>query len=79
MSNAKLEIPPEFNSAPKEQKIAFVQDLWNQIAQESGNVPVPESHKRVLRERLEAFRSNPHTGRPWNEVRDQLLEKIRNT
>jgi putative addiction module component (TIGR02574 family) len=79
MSNTKLEIPAEFNSAPKEQKIAFVQDLWNQIAQESGNVPVPESHNRILHERLQAFRSKPQEGRPWNEVRDQLLEKIRST
>lgn len=79
MSNVKIDIPPEFNSAPKEQKIAFVQDLWNQIAKEPGNVPIPESHKRVLRERLEELRSNPQAGRPWHEVREQLLKETRNT
>lgn len=75
VSNFKIDIPPEFNSAPKEQKIAFVQDLWNQIAKEPGNVPIPESHKRVLSVRLEEYRSNPQAGRPWHEVRDQLLGK----
>jgi putative addiction module component (TIGR02574 family) len=79
MSNAKLKIPPEFRSAPKEKKIALVQDLWNQIAKEPGNIPVPESHKQCLHERLNAYRSDPQTERPWNEIRDQLLEKFRNT
>lgn len=78
MTNTKLKIPPEFDSASKEQKIAFVQDLWNQIAREPESVPVPESHKDCLRERLETFRSAPHAGRSWNEIRDQLIEKIRN-
>ena len=79
MSNTKLEIPPEFNAAPTEQRIAFVQDLWNQIAQDPDNVSVPESHKRILSERLEEYRRNPQAGKPWSEVRDQILEKIRNT
>jgi len=79
VSNVKLKIPPEFNSAPKEQRIAFVQDLWDQIAQDPENVPVPESHKSILEERLEAYRRNPQGGHPWAEVRDQLLEKLRST
>lgn len=48
MSNTKLSIPPEFDEAPKEQRIAFVQELWDRIAQDPESVPVPESHKRIL-------------------------------
>lgn len=76
MSNFKIDIPPRFNSASKEQKIAFVQDLWDQIAKEPENVPIPDSHKGILRERLEEFRSNPDAGRPWHDVREQLLEEL---
>ena len=79
MSNAKLEVPPEFNTAPKEQRIAFVQELWDRIAQDPENISIPEGHKRILSERLEAHRHNPKEGRPWSEVRDQILEKIRST
>jgi putative addiction module component (TIGR02574 family) len=76
MGNSKLKVPPEFKSAPKEQQIDFVHELWDQIAQDPGSVPIPESHKKILRERLEAFRANPQPGKPWSEVRDQLLAKI---
>ena len=77
MGSNKLKIPPEFTSAPKEQQIDFVHTLWDQIAQDPGSVPIPESHKVILRERLDALRANPNQGRPWAEVRDQLLNKIR--
>ncbi len=36
---------------------------------------IPESHTSVLRKRLEELRSNPQSGRPWHEVREQLLVK----
>ena len=78
MTNVVLEIPPEFNSATKEQRIAFVQALWDQIAQDPANVPIPEHHKRILEERIRAYRANPQSGRPWSEVRDEILEKFRN-
>jgi putative addiction module component (TIGR02574 family) len=76
MGANKLQVPPEFTSAPKEQQIDFVHDLWDQIALDPGSVPVPEGHKRILKERLDAYRANPDQGKPWSEVRDQLLDKI---
>jgi putative addiction module component (TIGR02574 family) len=75
--SANLKVPPEFDKAPKEQRIAFVQELWDRIARDPERVPVPEEHKRILDERLKEYRSNPTAGRPWSEVRDQLLAKLR--
>ncbi len=76
MSKTKLSIPPGFDTASKEQRIAYVQELWDRIAQDPENVPVPEHHKRILGERLEAYRTKPEAGQPWNEFRDKLLEKL---
>ena len=76
MGSNKLKVPPEFTSAPKEQQIDFVNKLWDQIAQDPGSVPIPEGHKKILKERLEALRANPQQGKPWSEVRAQLLDKI---
>jgi len=72
---AKLKIPPEFDEVSRDQRIAFVQDLWDRIAQNPDGVPVPDEHRRILEERLNDFRLNPQPGRPWSEVRDQLLAK----
>ena len=77
MDTPKFDIPPDFDSAPKAQRIAFVQDLWDRIARDPSSVPFPEHHRRLLDERLGDYRSNPTAGRPWSEVRERLLAKLR--
>jgi hypothetical protein len=52
----------------------YVESLWDQVV-EQAQIPVPEWHLELLRERLEAFRSSPSTGRPWKEVREELRRK----
>ena len=75
--STNLKVPTGFDEAPKEQRIAFVQELWDRIAQDPARVPVPVEHQRILEERLKEYRANPKAGRPWSEVRDQLLAKLR--
>jgi putative addiction module component (TIGR02574 family) len=77
MRDTELAVPPEFDAASKEERIEFVQDLWDRIAQDQSSVPVPDSHKRILDARLDAYQPNPHAGRPWNELREELLSKLR--
>ena len=77
MSDTKLQIPPEFGSAPKDERIAFVQELWDQIAQDPENVPLSDHHKRILDQRLADHRANPRAGQPWSEVRDRILAQLR--
>tara|TARA_R110002124_G_scaffold273963_1_gene443608 strand:- start:239 stop:478 length:240 start_codon:yes stop_codon:yes gene_type:complete len=77
MSSTKLIIPPEFEAAPKADRIEFVQNLWDQIARDPDTIPVPEHHKRILDERLSELERNEQAGRPWSEVRDELLATLR--
>lgn len=77
MSDIRLTIPPEFDTASQEAGIAFVQELWDRIAADERQIPVPNGHRHVLDERLDAYRANPGAGRPWNEVRDELRRKLR--
>jgi putative addiction module component (TIGR02574 family) len=74
-----LKIPPEFDTVSEGEKIAFVQELWDRIARDPDRVPIPDDHKRVLDERLDAYRENPQTGHLWSEVREQLLAKLRSS
>jgi putative addiction module component (TIGR02574 family) len=75
--STNIKVPPGFDEAPKEQRIAFVQELWDRIAQDPERVPVPVEHQQILEERLREYRANPTAGQPWSEVRDQLLTKLR--
>jgi putative addiction module component (TIGR02574 family) len=79
MSDTKPAVPAEFDATSTEERIAFVQELWDRIARDQSSVPVPDSHKQILDRRLNAYRPNPHAGRPWNEVREELLSKLRDS
>ena len=72
-----MEVPPEFDSVSKEQRILFVQELWDRIAADPERVPLPAEHERIIAERLDAYRAHPRPGRPWSEVRNELLAKLR--
>jgi putative addiction module component (TIGR02574 family) len=77
MSNINFKIPAEFDSAPKAARIEFVQELWDKIASDPEAIAIPEHHRNVLDERLDEFDRNPNLGRPWPEVREQLLAVLR--
>ncbi len=77
--STRLTVPPEFDSVSKEQRIAFVQELWDRIAADPERVPLPVEHERIIDERLDAYRANPKPGRPWSEVRSELLAKMRSS
>lgn len=74
-----LPTPPQgCDDLSVEEQIDFVQFLWDRIASTPEQVPVPEWHKSILRERWEAYRANPTAGRPWEDVRTDIDRKLRN-
>lgn len=75
--SANLKIPPEFDALSSDEQIEFVQALWDRIAENPNRVPIPDEHKRILDERLRDYAANASAGKPWREVRDQLLAKRR--
>jgi hypothetical protein len=54
-----------------------VQSLWDRIAATSEQVPVPEWHRQIIRERLAAYNANPSAGRLWTDVRTDIERKLR--
>lgn len=79
MSIEKHNIPQEFKDLPLQGRIEYVQDLWDFICEGSDDLPVPSSHKRILDDRLEAYEASSDTGKPWVEVREGLLRKLRDS
>ena len=69
--------PPGFDELPVEEKIDYVQSLWQRIAATPQQVPVPNWHLRVLDERLEAYRTEPEQGKTWEQVREEVLGRLR--
>lgn len=69
--------PPGFDDLPVEDKLDYVQSLWDRIAIHPEELPVPDWHRRVIEERLEAHRTDPGAARPWEEVRNEITEKLK--
>ncbi len=77
MSTTKIEIPQEFKDLPMQERIEYVQGLWDYIVESPHVLPLPDSHKKILDERLDAFEASPDQGRPWSEVREEILDRLR--
>jgi len=69
--------PPGFDELPIDERVEYVQTLWDRIAAKPVDLPVPDWHLDVVRERLAEYQRSPKKGRPWAAVRDELLSKLR--
>jgi putative addiction module component (TIGR02574 family) len=75
--NHSLPIPPPgFDELLVEDKVRYVEALWDRIAAAPEDVRVPDWHRQLVSERLAEYRSDPNAGRPWREVRDELLREL---
>jgi len=74
--STQLSPPTGFDEASPQERIEYLQALWDRIAKDSSRVPVPDWHREVLKTRLEESRSNPDGAIPWTEARVQILAKL---
>src|SRR5450631_3809305 len=74
-----LPMPPSgFDELTVEDKIDYVQSLWDRIAASADQVPLHEWQRRILEERLAAHRAgDANEARPWGEVLDRLEGRLR--
>ena len=65
------DLPEGFESLSKEEQIEYVHSLWDRIASSEEDVPVPEWHRDVLRERLASRDSSDDT--TWDTLKGRLV------
>jgi len=49
---------PEIEKLSKPEKILLVEDLWDEIASDDSDIPVPDSHKKELDISLKKHKNN---------------------
>ena len=72
MANTSITVPPGFDDLSVEEQIDYVQALWDYILDRGKDVLVPESHLRLVEERMTDYRRDP------SRVRDafEMLERL---
>lgn len=79
MSTVARMPPPGFEEMSIDEKIEYVQSLWDLISADAATVPVPAWQKEILEERLAELEANPDSVVPWEEVFDRVSREIRST
>ena len=64
---------PHFSEFSSSEKLLLLQELWDVLAAEPSEIPVPDGQKRELERRYQEYLANPSEGSPWPEVRERLL------
>ena len=54
------------------QRILLVEEIWDSIAAEPGEIPLTDAQKQDLQRRLAAYEANPKEGASWEEVKARL-------
>jgi putative addiction module component (TIGR02574 family) len=60
-----------------DEKIQYLQSLWDRIAATPSEVPVPAWHAEILHERTRKLETDPDAGRPWKDVREDIERRLR--
>lgn len=72
-----IHLPPGFESLSAEEKVAYVQALWDLISATPADLAVPGWHQRIIDARLEQARGSDEGVRPWGDVRAELQQRVR--
>jgi putative addiction module component (TIGR02574 family) len=68
----------DFRHLPIPERLQLVEDIWDSIAQDATaeTLPVSEAEKALLDERLSELEANPDAGRPWPQVRQEIIDRF---
>ena len=62
-----------FRKLSSSEKIRLIQELWDEIAEEAARLPLTESQRRLLDERIQQHEQNPADVEPWEKVKKDIL------
>jgi putative addiction module component (TIGR02574 family) len=70
--------PDDIRALSVEERLQLIEELWNSLDDaDSGALPLPDWHREVVSERLAAYERDPGAGRPWDEVKGEILSHLR--
>ena len=72
-------IPAGFDDLSPEDKIEYIQGLWERVVSHPEEVPAEDWQRELVAERLNAFRAGKTTTRPWREAGNDLRASLKTT
>jgi putative addiction module component (TIGR02574 family) len=66
------EVMEEVGNWPVEERLRLIEEVWDSLSKLPEEIVLSEAHEQDLQRRLDAYRENPKTGSPWEEVEARL-------
>lgn len=60
-----------------EEKLRIIDELWESIDQDIINEALESEEEQILRERMEEYEKGTMTFKPWDEVKKEIEEKLK--
>jgi putative addiction module component (TIGR02574 family) len=57
------------------EKLRLVEELWDTLAADPDQLPIPAWHAQALDEAQAAYKANPDAGSPWPVVKARITRK----
>lgn len=54
------------------ERILLAEELGDSVAQNQDDLEVTDSQKKILDERMAAYKASPKTGTSWEEVKNEM-------
>ena len=75
---SKVSNPPAgFDELTIEEKLDYVESLWDRITAKPETIAVPDWHLEVIEQRTHEGQAGSHRGRSWDDFREELRGKLR--
>lgn len=65
----------EINRLTPTEKLQLVEELWDTLAANPDQLPIPAWHAKLLDEDQAAYNAKPNEGSPWPEVKARITGK----
>ena len=69
--------PPGFDELSVEEKLHYLESLWDRITTDADTIPVPDWHRDILDERLKDLDATPDAGDSWDVVQERLRASLK--
>ncbi len=54
------------------ERILLAEELWASVAKNQDDLKVTDPQKKILDERMAAYKASPNEGTSWEEVRNEM-------
>ncbi len=71
------QIKEEISRLELSEKLRLVEDIWDAIAAENSEIPLPEWQKQELKKRYEEYKEGKLELHDWKSVHEGLREKFK--